>query len=66
MASPEIDLSTLADGKLHLIGFCGDKFVYLVTDPTGSELVLYDALVTKFPLMVRQMLADSQNSLKSY
>lgn len=54
----EIDLSALADGKLHLIGFCGDKFVYLVEDPNGSQWVLHDALSVKFPLMVRQMLSE--------
>jgi hypothetical protein len=56
------DLSALQDGKLHLIAFCGDKFVYLTEDPNGSQWALQDCLTSKFPKLVQRML--SENELK--
>lgn len=53
-----VDLGALQDGKLHLMGFCGGKFVYLSVDPNGSEYVIYQTLSDKFPVMVMRMLGD--------
>jgi hypothetical protein len=55
-----VDLSALQDGNLHLVGFLGDKFCYLVKDPNGSKWVIQDALESQFPALVRRMLADME------
>jgi hypothetical protein len=56
----KIDLSALADGRLHLIAFCGDRFVYITEDPDGSSYGLFDTLASKFPLLVRRMLEEQR------
>lgn len=55
-----VDLGALQDGKLHLMAYCGNKFVYLVVDPDGSQWLVHEALADKFPVMVRHMLESSQ------
>lgn len=61
----KIDLTTIQDGKLHLIAFCGDKFAYLVEDPDGSEWLLHEALANKFPILVLRMLGERRAPLLS-
>jgi hypothetical protein len=58
--SETINLGALQDGNLHLVAFLGDKFCYLVKDPSGSAWVIQEALSDQFPAMVRRMLADNE------